>query len=114
MHRGLNETGYVEDQNVMVEYHWLEGQYDRDAIACARPRCIRLIAALLCGFLYMVRSSPLPAHAQRITGGKSPMVFRQKNWLVAAHAVLCFEVLSWDCGVSTNESKRYRHTRTSP
>jgi ABC-type uncharacterized transport system substrate-binding protein len=27
--RGLNETGYVEGQNVTVEYHWLEGQYDR-------------------------------------------------------------------------------------
>jgi putative ABC transport system substrate-binding protein len=27
--KGLNETGYVEGQNVMVEYHWLEGQYDR-------------------------------------------------------------------------------------
>jgi len=27
--KGLNETGYVENQNVMVEYHWLEGQYDR-------------------------------------------------------------------------------------
>src|SRR5262249_26168477 len=27
--KGLNETGYVERQNVMVEYHWLEGQYDR-------------------------------------------------------------------------------------
>jgi putative ABC transport system substrate-binding protein len=27
--KGLNEAGYVEDQNVMVEYHWLEGQYDR-------------------------------------------------------------------------------------
>ena len=26
---GLNETGYVEGQNVTVEYHWLEGQYDR-------------------------------------------------------------------------------------
>jgi putative ABC transport system substrate-binding protein len=25
---GLNETGYVEGQNVTVEYHWLEGQYD--------------------------------------------------------------------------------------
>jgi len=28
-HKGLNETGYVEGQNVMVDYHWLEGQYDR-------------------------------------------------------------------------------------
>jgi putative ABC transport system substrate-binding protein len=25
--KGLNETGYVEGQNVTVEYHWLEGQY---------------------------------------------------------------------------------------
>jgi ABC-type uncharacterized transport system substrate-binding protein len=27
--KGLNETGYVEDQNVTVEYHWLEGKFDR-------------------------------------------------------------------------------------
>jgi putative ABC transport system substrate-binding protein len=27
--KGLNETGLVEGQNVTVEYHWLEGQYDR-------------------------------------------------------------------------------------
>jgi putative tryptophan/tyrosine transport system substrate-binding protein len=27
--RGLNETGTIEGQNVTVEYHWLEGQYDR-------------------------------------------------------------------------------------
>jgi putative tryptophan/tyrosine transport system substrate-binding protein len=27
--KGLNETGYIEGQNVNVEYHWLEGRYDR-------------------------------------------------------------------------------------
>ena len=27
--KGLNEAGHVEGQNVTVEYHWLEGQYDR-------------------------------------------------------------------------------------
>jgi putative ABC transport system substrate-binding protein len=26
--KGLNETGYVEGQNVTVEYHWLEGRYN--------------------------------------------------------------------------------------
>jgi hypothetical protein len=27
--KALNEVGYVEGQNVTVEYHWVDGQYDR-------------------------------------------------------------------------------------
>jgi len=27
--KGLAETGYIVGQNVTVEYHWLEGQFDR-------------------------------------------------------------------------------------
>ena len=27
--KGLNENSYVDGQNVTVEYHWLEGQYNR-------------------------------------------------------------------------------------
>src|SRR3954470_21675094 len=27
--RGLEETGNIEGQNVTIEYHWLEGRYDR-------------------------------------------------------------------------------------
>ena len=27
--KGLNETGYIDGQNVTIEYHWVEGHYDR-------------------------------------------------------------------------------------
>src|ERR1700687_232604 len=33
--KGLSETGYVEGQNVTVEYHWLEGKYHRLATLVA-------------------------------------------------------------------------------
>src|SRR6516225_4147167 len=28
-HKGLGETGYVDGQNVTVDYHFVEGRYDR-------------------------------------------------------------------------------------
>ena len=27
--KGLSEAGYIDGQNVTVEYHWVEGHYDR-------------------------------------------------------------------------------------
>jgi ABC-type uncharacterized transport system substrate-binding protein len=46
--KGLNEIGYIEGQNVTVEYHWLEGQYDRmpSLMADLVGRRVDVIAAL--------------------------------------------------------------------
>jgi len=45
--KGLDETGYVESQNVTVEYHWMEGQYDRlpSLMADLVRRRVTIIAA---------------------------------------------------------------------
>jgi hypothetical protein len=43
--KGLGETGYVDGRNVTVEYHWLDGQYDRLAALMAEVRAHRVLLA---------------------------------------------------------------------
>ena len=65
---GLNKTGYVENQNVMVEYHWLEGQYNRlpSLIADLVRRRVAVIAT---------PASRLGAQAAKAATSTIPIVF---------------------------------------
>jgi putative ABC transport system substrate-binding protein len=65
--KGLNETGYVEGQNVMVEYHWLEGHYDR--LSAVMADLVRRRVAVISTF------ANAPALAAKAATTTIPFVF---------------------------------------
>jgi putative ABC transport system substrate-binding protein len=77
--QGLGETGYIDGQNITIEYRWAEGQYGRLAAMAADlvGRKVDLIAAF----------GPPPAHAAKNATSTIPIVFEVGNDAVEAGLV---------------------------
>lgn len=91
--RGLKEAGFIDGQNVTIEYRWAEGRYERLPAMAAElvARKVDLIAAF----------GPPPAKAAKDATTTIPIVFEVGNDAVAAGLV---ESLSHPGGNATGLS----------
>jgi putative ABC transport system substrate-binding protein len=91
--RGLKEAGFIDGQNVAIEYRWAEGHYERLPAMAAElvARKVDLIAAF----------GPPPAKAAKDATTTIPIVFEVGNDAVAAGLV---ESLSHPGGNATGLS----------
>jgi putative ABC transport system substrate-binding protein len=67
-HKGLEESGFVEDKNVIIDYKWARGQFDR-LPKLASELVARPVSAIFAW------GTPIPARAAKAATSTIPIVF---------------------------------------